>query len=899
MDNERDIAITDSEGPHILVLSARTPSALDALSSNLADFLASCSADLQPGPPNSGLLADVAYTLQRERRSFSCRRFVVCSRREDAVAALKTPDSKKTTSGSVQQEARRPVVFLLPGIGDHYVGMGQGLYEHFSVFRQEVDRCAQILQPLLDSDVRELLYPRNRVRKEPAQSRGIDLKRMMGRVPDEPPDPAAQKLDQTIHCHPALFTLEYALARLWLHWGVRPDRIVGHSMGEYVAACLAGVLSLEDALRLVAVRAKLVNDLPLASMLAVMQPEDKLLPLLGEQLSISLINGPNLCVVAGPVAAMADFQSRLKEREIIFRPVRNAHAFHSRMLDPILDSFAREVKQVRLNAPRIPFISNVTGTWITEEQALNPFYWVDHAHRTARFSDALEQMWKLSGCLPLEVGPGRTLGVLAMQHPARVAAVNPVTLSSLRHDYENQPDADFILNSVGRLWLAGTEINWEKLDSQPGRRKISLPTCLFERQRDWIEPHTDRKSAAVGRNSSAQKTDLTDGIMSSAYVTLNASPLTPNGKADRKVSPNSDIQPSADKFAVPSTPTEIALARIWSEALELKQIGLHDNFFDIGGHSLQAMRVIVEIHKHFGKPVPMSSLFIAPTILQFSKLLDENADSTATALSEGLRGNGTGAPLFYIPQVWGYGFLPVELARHLNERCRFYDGLQYPGLNSRETMPSSIEEIADYLIPQIQRIWPHGPYYLCGWSFGGTMAFEVARQMEARGVKVQLVLLLDSDCPGARLRKRSVMEIGAVLRRRLSKLNGQERAVFLRDLAINKLRSLFSIKPNFEGKPKDETPLMKATRQAYRTYHPGSYGGRVVLFQMEDWETNPLRNVWFNGYRYAPDSTFGWGKLVRGGLEIVRVPGDHWSMISEPAVSRLAEWIRDRLDNAA
>jgi len=528
--------VTDANGPYVLVLSAKTPTALEAMSRNLADFLAVPSCELtsavsqlapaatasrdeaagrsrevgEGGPANSGLLADVAYTLQTGRRHFSCRRFVVCSHPDDAVVALKTPDFKKTASGSVQDEFRRPVVFLLPGVGDHYVGMGQGLYEQFQVFRQEVDRCAQILQPLLDLDVRELLYPRNCVRKDSARPRGIDLKRMLGRATDEPPDPAAQKLDQTIHCQPTLFTVEYALARLWLHWGVQPDRIVGHSMGEYVAACLAGVFSLEDALRLVAVRARLVNGLPRGSMLAVMLPEDDLLPLLAEQLSISLINGPDLCVVAGPVAAMADFQSRLKEREIIFRPVRNAHAFHSRMLEPILDAFAREVKQVRLNVPRIPFISNVTGTWITAEQAQDPFYWVDHARHTARFSDALEQLWKLPDCLPLEVGPGRTLGVLAMQHPARAAAANPLVLSSLRHDYENQPDPDFILNSVGRLWLTGTEIDWEKLDPRPSRRKLSLPAYPFERQRYWLEPQAGRKPAAVINNSTAQKADLAD-----------------------------------------------------------------------------------------------------------------------------------------------------------------------------------------------------------------------------------------------------------------------------------------------------------------------------------------------------------------------------------------------------
>jgi acyl transferase domain-containing protein len=241
-----------------------------------------------------------------------------------------------------------------------------------------------------------------------------------------------------------------------------------------------------------------------------MLSEEKLLPLLDGRQSISLINGPNLCVVGGPAAAMSDFQSRLQEHEIIFRPVRNVHGFHSRMLDPISDSFGSVVRQIHLNTPRIPFISNVTGTWITAEQACEPSYWVDHARRTARFSDALAAMWKLPGCLPIEIGPGRTLGVLAMQHPARSAAENQFVLSSLRHDYENQPDPDFILNSVGRLWLAGVEFDWEKLVARPGPRKISLPAYPFEKQRCWIEPSARQKPAGVAKTRSGQVNDLAD-----------------------------------------------------------------------------------------------------------------------------------------------------------------------------------------------------------------------------------------------------------------------------------------------------------------------------------------------------------------------------------------------------
>jgi acyl transferase domain-containing protein len=487
---------THSTGPHILVLSAKTSSALDAASENLAGFLAS--------PNASSSIADVAHTLQIGRRTLPHRRFVICRDASEAATKLKATDLRKPAP--LQSESSRPVAFMLPGVGDHYVGMGHGLYEKFEVFRQEIDRCAEILQPLLGVDIREILFPRNHSSNQESAPRGIDLKKMLGRGADKTPDPAAQKLDQTIYCQPALFSLEYALARLWMHWGVQPARIVGHSLGEYVAACLAEVFALEDALKLVAARARLVNELPQGSMLAVMLSEKELLPMLNGHLSISLINNPKLCVVSGPTSAMAEFQNQLVKQDVIFRPVRNAHTFHSRMLDPIVDPFVQEVKQVHLNAPRIPFISNVTGTWITPEQACNPHYWADQARRTARFSDALEQLWKIPDCVPLEIGPGRTLSALATQHPARPAAENPV--SSLRHHYENEPDVDLILNSIGKLWVAGVEIDWEKLDSSSGKRKISLPAYPFERQRYWIEPSASEQSAAKDLN--IPKTDIAD-----------------------------------------------------------------------------------------------------------------------------------------------------------------------------------------------------------------------------------------------------------------------------------------------------------------------------------------------------------------------------------------------------
>jgi acyl transferase domain-containing protein/acyl carrier protein len=471
-------ASPDARAPHLLVLSAKTETALDQATHRLREFLSR---------NDSVNMSDVAYTLQIGRKAFPHRRCLVCADREDALAALGQEDSKRLLPGRTD-ESRRSVILLLPGVGDHYVGMAYDLYETWDVFKQEVDRCADILRPHLGIDIRTVIYPKTRSWKTASAPKGIDLKRMLGRSTDAPDDPDAKALNQTRFAQPALFTIEYATARLWQFLGVTPDAIVGHSMGEYVAACLAGVLSLEDALRLIATRAKLVDALPQGAMLAVTLAENELLPLLPEDLSISLINGPRLCVVAGAVAAVAEFERTLSEKGVICRHVQNAHAFHSKMLDPVVKAFEAEVNKVRLNEPKIPYISNVTGTWITRSEATDPAYWAKHANHTARFSDALHALWQFKDPILLEAGPGRTLGVLAMQHPDRSHGGEPVAVSSIRHDYENQSDVEFLWHGIGRLWLSGAEIKWDEVHRGKPRRRVSLPTYPFERQHHWLEP---------------------------------------------------------------------------------------------------------------------------------------------------------------------------------------------------------------------------------------------------------------------------------------------------------------------------------------------------------------------------------------------------------------------------
>jgi acyl transferase domain-containing protein len=470
-------AATAAGGPQLLMLSAKTETALDQATHRLREFL---------GRSDSPGLGDVAYTLQAGRKAFSHRRCVVCTGREDAIAALGGEDAKRLLAGR-PDEAKRPLILLLPGVGDHYVGMARELYETWPVFKQEIDRCAQILQPTMGIDIRNVIYPIGRGWKQERRTGGIDLKKMLGRGGDTAEDEDTRKLNRTLFTQPALFTIEYAMARLWRSLGIAPDAIVGHSMGEYVAACLAGVLSLEDALWLVAMRARMVNELPQGAMLAVTLPEGDLRPLLPADLSISLINGPGLCVVAGPATTVAAFEKTLKARGIISRRVQNAHAFHSRMLDPIANLLEGKVKKVRLREPTIPYISNVSGTWITPAEATDPAYWVRHAINTARFDDALRELWRFKNPILLEAGPGRTLGVLAMQHPDRRGAADPVAVASIRHHYENRSDGECLWEGIGRLWLAGAAIKWENAP-HGARRRVPLPTYPFEGQLHWLEP---------------------------------------------------------------------------------------------------------------------------------------------------------------------------------------------------------------------------------------------------------------------------------------------------------------------------------------------------------------------------------------------------------------------------
>ncbi len=449
---------------HLLVLSARTASALENATDALADHLRAHPA-LE--------LGDVAYTLQNGRKALGERRIaVVGGDAQQAATILASREPRRVLDGAPGSQSRA-VAFLFSGQGAQYVNMARELYEVEPVFRSEVDHCAEVLKPHLGLDLRAVLYP------EPAAA-----------------EAAARQLLQTALTQPALFVVEYALAQLWMAWGVRPQAMLGHSIGEYVAACLAGVFSLDDALALVAARGRLMQELPSGSMLTVPLAEADIEPELGPELALAAVNAPRLCVVSGPSPQVAALQQRLEARGIACRPLHTSHAFHSPMMEPVLEPFAEQVARIRLQPPSLPYLSNLTGTWITPEQATDPAYWAAHLRSTVRFAEAAAQLLVDPSLILLEVGPGHTLSTLVKQQSARPDG--GLVLASLRHPHEPTADHTFLMTTLGRLWLAGTEIDWPGLYAGESRQRVPLPTYPFEGQRYWVEPQppADREPAA-------------------------------------------------------------------------------------------------------------------------------------------------------------------------------------------------------------------------------------------------------------------------------------------------------------------------------------------------------------------------------------------------------------------
>jgi acyl transferase domain-containing protein/thioesterase domain-containing protein/acyl carrier protein len=439
-----------SRPARLFTLSAKTAAALEESTHALARHL-------RHSPNND--FNDVAYTLHVGRSEFAHRRVFVARDHGEALQLSDLPYSSTVVTGKASEQPS--VVFLFSGQGTQYCGMGAHLYRTEPVFRHWLDACADLCRPHLTFDLREILYP----------PKGTELE-------------AARQMKETWNAQPILFALEYALAQLWISWGVVPDKLIGHSLGEYTAACLAGIFTLEDALSLVCARGNLMRKTSEGAMLAIAEPEAAVATMIKGNLSLAAVNSPGQCVVSGPTSEILALSEQLRKRGVACHRLETSHAFHSESIERILGAFVELVSQKKMHPPQIPMISNVTGAWLTDQEATDPVYWGRHFRETVRFARGLDVLTSDPGVLMLEVGPGDTLCSLGRQTEARSAHC----FFSLPRAAEKTGDLSTMLYALGGLWVNGVAIDWNAFHAHEQRHRVPLPTYPFQRKKFWMGP---------------------------------------------------------------------------------------------------------------------------------------------------------------------------------------------------------------------------------------------------------------------------------------------------------------------------------------------------------------------------------------------------------------------------
>lgn len=549
---------------HVLPVSARSEAALEAACRRLADHL-----EAHPELP----LADAAWTLQAGRVPFAHRRAVVAADRREAIAALRGEGAAGVRSG-LSPEGAPPVAFLLPGQGAQHGGMAAALYRELPGFREELDRCCALLEPHLGLDLRPLLLAEGEAREE-----------------------AGRRLRETALAQPALFAVEHALARLWISWGVEPEALLGHSVGELVAACLAGVFTLEDALALVALRGRVMQEREPGAMVAVMLAEEELLPLLPPEVSLAAVNGPRQTTASGPEEAVAALERELAARGVTCRRLRTSHAFHSPSMDEAAAEMERAVFAVERRPPRIPFLSNVTGSWITAEEATDPGYWARQLRRPVRFAAGAAALLEGGERVLLEAGPGETLAALVRRQPA---ARGRTVLSSMPPPDRPGDALDALYGALAGVWSAGAPVAWDEVRRGEALRRVPLPTYPFERRRFWVDPAPAApapEGAPPARLLFADGADGAEGIAAEVAAGGPAAPRPAGGPA----------------YEAPVGEAEEAVAAVWSEALGVAEVGRHDDFFELGGNSLIGLQILSRLRGVFDVELPLRTFFEART----------------------------------------------------------------------------------------------------------------------------------------------------------------------------------------------------------------------------------------------------------------------------------------------
>ncbi|MDB5139424.1 MAG: ppsE [Mucilaginibacter sp.] len=541
----------------LITWSAKTGTSLANYAKKLAGFI----------EDNKNInIADIAFTLQNTTADFNSRRFIIAGDSSDLLSKLIAENQDGSSSKKLTAKASE-IVFMFPGQGSQYVNMGRDLYDNEPVFAAAVNECIALLKDTLHANILDVIY---------------------SSVNDET---SAEKIKNTFYTQPAIFIIEYAMAKLWISWGIQPTILIGHSIGEFVAAHFAGVFNLNDALYLICTRAKLVSDVAGGSMLSVRCEAGQLATILPENVSIAAINSNRLCVVAGSDDAIAAFAAYLEEIEIPGRLLQTSHAFHSAMMDNIIAPFETAVKTIKLNPPVKPLVSTVTGKWMSEAEATSPAYWADHLRKTVRFADAIDTLQEEDGRFLLEVGPGNALATLSRQQ----ISIKSTPIASGLEENETHTGYYSVLKALGQLWLNGIDPAWAAFYQNQQRIKLNLPAYAFDKKRYWLD-------AAISQNA--------------VTTTFEIPALTI--KTEHK--------PFDNALMRQELLTE-KLKKLFEDTsgIEIDAATDNMNFIEIGFDSLSLTQIATNLKKEFNVPITFRKLFEEYNTIQLlAAYLDAN-----------------------------------------------------------------------------------------------------------------------------------------------------------------------------------------------------------------------------------------------------------------------------------
>jgi len=870
----------------ILVLSAKTETALAKMTENLSAHFRK--------QPNINL-ADAAYTLQTGRRHFKHRRMIVCENTDNAIALLESLNPKRVNTGIVS-EKKKDVVFMFTGQGSQYVNMAKELYRKLPVFKEEMDRCADILFPFLKLNLKDILYP-----DEKNFKKSEDL------------------LKETSITQPVLFSIEYALAKFWIGCGVLPGAMIGHSIGEYVAACISGVFTLNEALELVAMRGQLMQNQERGSMLAILLPEEEVKPLIHDRLSMAAVNSPSQCVVSGTDEDIEKLKESLSQpladgkKKIRCQKLETSHAYHSWMMEPAVKPLKEFLEKIDLHSPEIPFISNVTGTWITGDQVTDPAYWSSHLRHSVRFSDGIKTLISESDKIMLELGPGMVLTSLARLHFNQ--DTGSIALPSVRRSVENESDYAFLLKALGYLWIEGEKIDWKGFYRDENRMRIPLPAYPFERESFWInaseKSFQDTHIAGLPASGQGELLSSAGKRQSSLLNVFSRLPgikrwfpanvSDPSKKVDTLSS--SDETDEGEQIDA-ADDVEKKLARLWKKALGVKTISRDDDFYDLGGHSLIAAQLFAEIEVVFGKSIPLSTLFHSPTIAKLADVLRVEDTGKLWSSLIPIRSTGSGRPIYLVHGAEGNVLLYRSLAQYLGEEQPIY-GLQSAGLDGKEDLDPHFQNVAARYVEEIKKVQPEGPYNLGGYCLGGTIALEMAQQLIARGDRVNFLGMIEIyniqslkwPLPLYLRICNNFLNIWYHFLNLVSSENDMKMQFFmekfqvemnrfkvLRQIGYAKFLSLFGKDP---GKKFHHLRVDKEYDQALEYYFPEKYPGKITVFGAK---TLPLG--------FTDPDTYGFGMVAEKGVDMNIIPVYPRGTLLEPYVQILAEKLANCLQRA-